>query len=727
VRHGLLLSTFVVLLAAPSSAQALGEALSLARDGITDYRSGSAGAGANKLERASRLLPSLPSLVFHTAQAHAIAGDAARAVRSLDRLATFGLGYHIDTVSAFATLSGRPDFAAVSRRFAALREPVGPGAVAFTVDQRDLQPESIAFDPADGSWYMGSIYRQKIVRIRSNGVVEDFVSEREHGLMSILGMKLHPARRELWANACNLGDNLPTALMDSATVGRASIFRLEIPSGRMLDAFMAGSDTSGVCFNDLAIAPNGDVFATAGPGGVYRLNAATGTLSQLAAAPDLLPNGIALSPDGRRLYVANAYGAELMDMTTGTRRAIAVPAGGTLAGIDGLYVHRNTLVGIQNGIAGAGERVVQAFLNDAGDRAVRIAVHEANSPQYADPTTGTIVGDTLFYVATTQLRIFDEQGRMWPAERLRDQTVLALPLMPGPRSGIVVAHSEASEVAVLDPVSFEERGRVPTGANPHEIAVSPDGRRAYVADADATTVTVVDIPNGELVATFQLGDGMGPHDLAVSSDGTVLWVTCAEARVVLELDATSGQILRRYDVEADGAWMLAAAHDQRTLVTANLEGGGATLFDRSTGERRVLPLDSSMIGVAVTPDSREIWLTSVATNAVIVIDAVSGDEVTRFPSGGNGPVRVRFTTLGEALVVNAGSREITVFDTERRTLLGRVPTSMEPKVIAVSPDGRHAAVSHPDDDQLSIIDIAARRVIRTVPAGPTPDGVAWGW
>ncbi len=726
MRHASRLLALATLAPSLLAAQTPGPALALAREGIADYCGSSPAAGAAKLERAIGLLPSLPSLAHHAAVAHALAGHAPQAVRALDRLAAFGLGYRIDAVEAFDTLKHRPDFQAVARRFARLREPVGPGLVAFTVAQRDLQPESIAFDPADSAWYMGSIYRRKILRISADGAVQDFVAEAAHGLMGVLGMKLHPTRRELWANACNLGADMRMARMDSATVGRAGIFRFEIPSGRLLDAFMAGSDTNGVCFNDLVIAPGGDVFATAGPDGVYRLDPATRTFTSLAQAPDLFPNGIALSADGGRLYVANAYGVELMDMVTGARRAVAAPPGGTLAGIDGLYVHGNTLVGIQNGIAGAGERVVQAVLNDAGDRAARIAVLEANSPYYADPTTGAIVGDTLFYVATTQLRVFTEDGTMWPGERLRDQTVLKLPL-PAPQSAaLVVAHSGADEVAVLDAASLSEQARAATGANPHEVAIAPDGRHAYVADARATTVTVIDLVNGAPAATFELGAGMGPHDLAVSADGSLLWVACAPARTVLELDTTTGEILRRYDVGADGAWMLAVSPDERTLVTANLEGAGATLLDRSTGERRIVSLDSSMIGVAVRPDGREIWLTSMTTNTVIVLDAASGDEVARFPSGGELPVRVKFTPDGQALVVNAGTREITVFDAERRTPVARIPTPHEPKVLAVSPDGRHAAVSHPDADRLSIVDISARRVIRTIETGATPDGVAWG-
>ena len=47
------------------------------------------------------------------------------------------------------------------------------------------------------------------------------------------------------------------------------------------------------------------------------------------------------------------------------------------------------------------------------------------------------------------------------------------------------------------------------------------------------------------------------------------------------------------------------------------------------------------------------------------------------------------------------------------------------KVISVSPKGDFLAVSHPSDNRLSVIDVAARKVARSFPVGPVPDGVMW--
>jgi sugar lactone lactonase YvrE len=46
--------------------------------------------------------------------------------------------------------------------------------VAFIVPEKDLIPEGIAYDPADKTCYLGSIYKKKVVRITAKGDISDF-------------------------------------------------------------------------------------------------------------------------------------------------------------------------------------------------------------------------------------------------------------------------------------------------------------------------------------------------------------------------------------------------------------------------------------------------------------------------------------------------------------------------------------------------------------------------
>ena len=78
--------------------------------------------------------------------------------------------------------------------------------IAFTVGPRDLIPEGLASDPADGSLYLSSIYHRKIVKITPQGKVSDFVAEGQDGLLGVLGVKVDPRDRSVWAASQRAGE-----------------------------------------------------------------------------------------------------------------------------------------------------------------------------------------------------------------------------------------------------------------------------------------------------------------------------------------------------------------------------------------------------------------------------------------------------------------------------------------------------------------------------------------
>jgi hypothetical protein len=74
-------------------------------------------------------------------------------------------------------------------------------------------------------------------------------------------------------------------------------------------------------------------------------------------------------------------------------------------------------------------RVVRAPL--VGDGALGdLQVLDAGHPDYAAPTTGVIVGDTLFYVATAQLAAIRPDGTVAPADSMRENVILRVAI-PG--------------------------------------------------------------------------------------------------------------------------------------------------------------------------------------------------------------------------------------------------------------------------------------------------------
>jgi hypothetical protein len=414
------------LVALLSSAQ---DPYDLARQATEAYRAGDDQAAAARYREMVALVPSSPGALAGLGRSLARQGKTAEALDCLAKAADMGAGTDVAALEeAFGPARARPEVQALLARFRENLSPMVRSDPAFRLAERDLFPESVAHDPADGAFYVGSLHKRKIVVVR-DGVARDFVPAKAHGLGAVLGMKVDAARRELWANSCH-GDSPPALLEpEPARAGETALLRFELAGERRVSVFPAGSRSAPLCFNDLALTPGGDVFLSTGPDGVYRLERASGRLGLFLPTPGLSINGIAASPDGARLYLADGLrGIVAVDVASRALRPIATPPGGVLGGIDGLYVHGASLVGVQNGLAAGPERVVQAFLDPSGDRIACVRVLERSHPDYEVPTTGVIVGDSLYYVAGSQLDRVDEAGRPLPIGALRESTILRLPL-----------------------------------------------------------------------------------------------------------------------------------------------------------------------------------------------------------------------------------------------------------------------------------------------------------
>src|SRR2546428_11151689 len=94
------------------------------------------------------------------------------------------------------------------------------------------------------------------------------------------------------------------------------------------------------------------------------------------------------------------------------------------------------------------------------------------------------------------------------------------------------------------------------------------------------------------------------------------------------------------------------------------------------------------------------------------------------------PLLVAALVLGHApagaevrvFVTNEKSDNVTVIDAATRTVLKTIPVGKRPRGVAVSPDGRRVYVTNGNSDTLSGIDARSLAVLSTGPAGGAPPG-----
>ncbi|MGH9814251.1 MAG: beta-propeller fold lactonase family protein, partial [Candidatus Acidiferrales bacterium] len=304
-----------------------------------------------------------------------------------------------------------------------------------------------------------------------------------------------------------------------------------------------------------------------------------------------------------------------------------------------------------------------------------------------------------------------------------------------------VLNKSDHEAALVHPETFTVTARVPTGQGPHEAAVSPDGRLAYVTNYGSfaifkegerpqmqpgSTITVIDLQARAVKATFDLGDYRQPHGIAVSRDGKKLWVTVEGSQAVLELDAQSGKVLEVWKTNQQVSHMVAPTPDEKKLYVTNIGSDSVTVINRATDEVKSIPTGDGAEGIDVSRDGREVWVTNRGANTISVLDTATDQIAATFASGGTMPIRVKFTTDGrQAWVSNARSNAVTIFDAATRKQIGKIEVGAVPVGIQMTPDGRRAFIANTNDNKVTVIDIASHKVLTTFVPGAEPDGMAW--
>jgi YVTN family beta-propeller protein len=245
-------------------------------------------------------------------------------------------------------------------------------------------------------------------------------------------------------------------------------------------------------------------------------------------------------------------------------------------------------------------------------------------------------------------------------------------------------------------------GTAPTELFPTTIALTPDGQYAFVANSDfhgdrprVNVVTVVHTSTMRKITDLPACDM--PHGVKANHAGTRVYVSCMHSDEILEYDVGTLALRRRAPAGAGHA---------------------------SAGHAACAPTF-----VAVAPDDRRLYVACNQANTLQVWDAATLRRIAEVPVG-KGAYNVEPSADGALVAVtNKKDRSVSLVDAKALKEIARVPTS-KPVVhgIAFSPAGRVVYIScesvGSDPGAVDVIDLAARKVVASVPVPGQPTGIA---
>lgn len=287
---------------------------------------------------------------YAVARTWAAGGQYESAMRALEKAVGLKVGLDPTSDEIFAKLRPSREFQALLERVRAATPPISRSRATFRVDEPDLFPEGIAYDPVRHRFLLGSTFKHKIVECTDAGACRDFVSPGDNGLSEVLGVKVNAGDGTVWAT--------------SNGASRSGLFHYN-ETGGMIRRYMLAPDPGRHVLNDLAIDRQVNVYVTdTRAGTVYWLSPSTDRLEVFTPALKVTAaNGIAVSEQhGTQLYVAGyPDGITVVDVASKSFHPMRHPRGACLATIDGLYFFDGSLVAIQNGVMTP--RVVRLRLN----------------------------------------------------------------------------------------------------------------------------------------------------------------------------------------------------------------------------------------------------------------------------------------------------------------------------------------------------------------------------
>jgi sugar lactone lactonase YvrE len=362
------------------------------------------------LQELKPLMPGNPTVVYNLAAADAVLGNASAALVGLRNLAGMGLIYDFAADADFASLRGSPEFAAVVKQIAGNKKPASHSSPAFTLAERDLIPEDIAYDPKTQRFFVSSVRKSKIISVDGHQFAKTH--------WPVLAVRVDSQRRILWAatgwlpqcESCNKTDEDKTALLAFDVDSGALRQRIESPVKGLL--------------GDMTISSSGEIYVSEGiHGAVLRLRPGNKELERLDRPGDFpSPQTPALSTDEKTLYVPDyVRGIAAITLSTGEVTWLQPADDIALSGIDGLYVYGDSFLAVQNGTSPA--RIMRFSLDLR-----KQAVLEANTPELGEPTHGTIVGNKFYFIANTGWDDYDDAGKKKPGTSLVESSVRSIAL-----------------------------------------------------------------------------------------------------------------------------------------------------------------------------------------------------------------------------------------------------------------------------------------------------------
>jgi DNA-binding beta-propeller fold protein YncE len=351
---------------------------------------------------------------------------------------------------------------------------------------------------------------------------------------------------------------------------------------------------------------------------------------------------------------------------------------------------------------------------------------------------------------------------------LASAALVALAGLAGPAAAagrLYVAATSADKLYIYDTGSNDLLSSVTVGKTPHGLALSDDGRWAWVAIDGG--IVKVDALRRTVAKTYPLGDLQ--QELELTRDGRYLYTGRLADGCYEVFDTVQEKVVAGMPVGGYPHNVVRAANDDRFMYAAALSNAAVPapppmtkaarsscdparagrvsasnriyVFDTRTMKTvGTIPTGDAPRPMTISADGKRLYSDVDGLEGFLVIDTASRKVIERVSFPKLTQEQKTTGTRGHGLGITRDQRELwaastlhDVVDVYDRTgpkmkFLAQIKVEGMPHWITFSPDGRFGYASLNDSDKVAVIDVATHRVVKNIqlPQGSGPKTIDAG-
>lgn len=282
------------------------------------------------------------------------------------------------------------------------------------------------------------------------------------------------------------------------------------------------------------------------------------------------PVGVAVSPDGAHVYVANYSLGTVSVIDTATNTVSTISVGGN---------------------------PIELALSPDGTR-LYVTKPNVNAVIVVDTASGTLVKTIAVGSKPYGVAVSPDGERVYVAN---------------------YGGSGLGSVSQIDAATNMVTATITVEKGPYGVAVTPDGERVYVTNAISDTVSVIGTATNTVLKTIAVGNQ--DAGVAVSPDGKHVYVSNEASSKVSVIDTATNTVSKTITVGRQPSAVAVSPDGTRVYITNDASNPGSmSVIDTATNTVLVtIPVETNPDGVAVSPDGTRVYVTNEGSGTVSVI------------------------------------------------------------------------------------------------------------